>query len=151
MSTNRKSEMGRSIRSGGRSVHFASVVPQFAVEDVVQTAEYYRRVLGFTILGYWDGDGIHNDSDRPAVFGIVERDRVRLHFSRSLEPFPRGGGSEDKYDAYFHVSGIDRLADELRALGADILDGPADRAYGQRELVIRDANGLVLAFGQPIH
>lgn len=78
MTTNRKSDMGCSKGSGGRSVHFDSVVPQFAVQDVGQTAE-------------------------------------------------------------------------LRALGAEILDGPTDREYGQRKLVIRDANGLVLAFGQSIH
>jgi hypothetical protein len=36
----------------------------------------------------------------------------------------------------------------LRALGADILEGPEDRVYQQRELVIKDCNGLILAFGE---
>jgi hypothetical protein len=30
----------------------------------------------------------------------------------------------------------------------DILEGPENRVYGQRELVVRDCNGLVLAFGE---
>jgi hypothetical protein len=35
-----------------------------------------------------------------------------------------------------------------RARGADILEGPVARSYGHRELVVRDCNGLVLAFGE---
>ena len=31
---------------------------------------------------------------------------------------------------------------------AEILDGPEDRVYGQRELVVKDCNGLILAFGE---
>ena len=39
---------------------------------------------------------------------------------------------------------------EVRAHGAVIMDGPEDRIYGQRELVVRDCNGVVLAFGEPL-
>ena len=42
----------------------------------------------------------------------------------------------------------DSLTDELRARGADILDGPEARVYGQRELVVRDCSDFVLAFGE---
>ena len=48
----------------------------------------------------------------------------------------------------FEFSGLDALVAELRARGADILDGPEDRMYGQREIVVRDCNGQVLAFGE---
>ncbi|HVK00955.1 MAG TPA: hypothetical protein VM365_08805 [Gemmatimonadales bacterium] len=47
------------------------------------------------------------------------------------------------------MSGLDALVAELRARGAD-MDGPEDRIYGQRELVVRDCNGVVLAFGEPL-
>jgi catechol-2,3-dioxygenase len=29
------------------------IAPQLVVKDVVQTAEYYRDVLGFSVLGYF--------------------------------------------------------------------------------------------------
>jgi hypothetical protein len=32
--------------------------------------------------------------------------------------------------------------------GGDHLDGPTYREYQQRELVVRDLNGLILAFGE---
>jgi hypothetical protein len=49
------------------SVRSLSAVPQFTVPDVVQTAEYYRDVLGFAIAGYWAD---------PPVFAIVQRELV---------------------------------------------------------------------------
>jgi hypothetical protein len=49
---------------------------------------------------------------------------------------------------YFHVTGVDALGAELRRRRATILEGPDDREYEQRELVVRDCNGLILAFGE---
>jgi len=46
------------------------------------------------------------------------------------------------------VTGIDELAAELRKRGANIVDGPKDRVYGQREIIVRDCNGFILAFGE---
>jgi hypothetical protein len=45
---------------------------------------------------------------------------------------------------------VDELATELRERGAEIIDGPEDRIYNERELVVRDCNGLVLCFGEEI-
>jgi hypothetical protein len=81
-------------------------------------------------------------------FAIVWRDQVQVFFKRADQPDVRTGRAEGACDAYFRVIGIDELAEELRARGADILDGPEDRIYGQRELVVMDCNGLVLGFGE---
>jgi predicted enzyme related to lactoylglutathione lyase len=121
-------------------IRFNRAVPQFTVPDLRRTAEYYRDVLGFTIEGYWD---------TPPVFAIVRRDEVSVYFSRSDEG-PRGTSrAEDAYDVYFHIDGVDQLAADLGARGAEILDGPENRVYGRRELVIRDCNGRILTFGEP--
>jgi uncharacterized glyoxalase superfamily protein PhnB len=130
------------------SIRFDSVAPQFTVPDVVHTAQYYRDVLGFEIAGYWDGEQVHLDAGRPAVFGIVRRDQTRLHFNRADQSDLPTSRAEGAYDVYFHVTGVDELAEELSRRGADILDGPEDRAYAQRELIVRDCNGLILAFGE---
>ena len=117
---------------------FLAAVPQFTVADLIGTTEYYRDVLGFNIEGYFAD---------PPVFGIVSRDYVQVFFSRGAETM-RTGRAKEAYDVYIRVTEIDALAADLRGRGADIVDGPADRVYGQRELVIRDCNGLILAFGQ---
>ena len=46
--------------------------------------------------------------------------------------------AEGAPDVYLRVTGVDVLTEELRTRGADIIDGPEDRVYGQRELVVTD-------------
>jgi catechol 2,3-dioxygenase-like lactoylglutathione lyase family enzyme len=130
------------------TVRVVAVVPQFAVPDLVRTEEYYRDVLGFQIAGYWDGKRASLTPDPPPVFAIVRRDQVEVFFNRADQPGAGTGRAQGGYDAYLRVIGIDALAEELRTRGADILEGPEDRVYGQRELVVRDCNGLALAFGE---
>ena len=130
------------------SARFVSATPQFTVPDVKRTAEYYRDVLGFEIEGYWSGEGVTHAPDAPPVFGIVRRDQVEVFFNRAQGPEARTGRAKGAYDAYLRVTAIDALAEELRSRGADIVDGPVDRIYGQRELVVGDCNGLILAFGE---
>jgi hypothetical protein len=129
-------------------VRFEAAVPQFTVADVVRTAEYYRDVLGFAIAGYWNGRRASLAADPPPVFGIVQRDQVQVFFNRADAGSVRTGRAAGAYDAYLRVTGLDDLAAEFRARGADVLEGPEERGYGQRELIVRDCNGLVLAFGE---
>lgn len=131
-------------------VRFEAVIPQFTVPDVVHTAEYYRDVLGFRIASYWDGSRASLATEPPPVFGIVGRNQIQVFFNRADGSPPRTGRAAGAYDAYLCVSGLEALAAELRARGAEILDGPEERSYGQRELVVRDCNGLILAFGEEI-
>jgi len=134
--------------SPSSTIRFASVVPQFTVPDLVRTAEYYRDVLGFQIAGYWDGERVTLAPEAPPFFAVVWRDNVELFFNRGDGREVRTGRAEGAYDAYFRVGGIEDLAQELRARGGEILSGPENRVYEQRELVIRDCNGLILAFGE---
>jgi catechol 2,3-dioxygenase-like lactoylglutathione lyase family enzyme len=129
---------------------FEAVVPQFTVPDVVHTAEYYRDVLGFRIDGYWDGSRTSLATEPPRVFGIVGRDQIQVFFNRADGSPSRTGRAAGAYDAYLCARGLEALAAELRARGAEILEGPEERRYGQRELVVKDCNGLILAFGEEI-
>ena len=130
------------------TIRFIAAVPQFTVPDVVRAAEYYRNVLGFQIAGYWDGERVSSATASPPVFACVWRDQIQVFFSRADEPEVRARPTEGAPDAYLRVTGIDALAEELRTRGADILDGPEDRIYGQRELVVTDCNRLILCFGE---
>ena len=131
-----------------QSISFLAAVPQFTVPDLVKTAEYYRDVLGFNVEGYWDGSSATLTPTSPPVFAIVSRDHVQIFFNRANQSDVRTGRTEGGYDAYLRVKGIDALAEALRLRKADIIDGPEDRVYGQRELVVRDCNGLILCFGE---
>jgi len=122
--------------------NFHSIVPQFTVPDLVQTAQYYRDVLGFQIRGYWQD---------PPVFVIVARGDIELFFNLATPgTLPRTGRVPGGYDAYLKITGLEALAAQWEKQGANILEGPVDREYGMRELVIEDCNGLILALGETI-
>ena len=122
-------------------VRLDAVAPQFTVPDVVRTAEHYRDVLGFRIADYWGA---------PPTFAIVWRDAVEIFLNQADGSPPRSGRARGAYDMYLRVAGVARLAEELRGRGAEIVEGPARRVYDQLELVVRDCNGLVLCFGEPV-
>ena len=134
--------------SGSRML---AAVPQFTVADLPATVRYYHDVLGFQMAGYWNGEGVTPTPGADSVFAIVFRDDVQFFFSRADDVGASGmrtGRADGAYDVYLRVTGIDELAKELRGRGANIVDGPEDRVYGQRELVVVDCNDLVLAFGE---
>jgi len=130
------------------NISFVAAVPQFAALDLVRAAEYYRDVLGFQIAGYWDGENVSLAPETPPDFAIEWRDQVQVFFNRADQPDDCPRPAEDAPNVYLRVTGIDALAEELRTRGADIINGPEDRTYGQRELVVKDCNGLILCFGE---
>jgi catechol 2,3-dioxygenase-like lactoylglutathione lyase family enzyme len=118
------------------------LAPQHWVADVIETAEFYRDVLGFAF------DSFYGD---PPGFVIVDRDGARLMFrSRQGQPASPSNWTRpgDLTDIYLYVDDVDALAAEFRAKGAEILREPAPQEYAIRELHVRDCNGLVLCFGQ---
>jgi predicted enzyme related to lactoylglutathione lyase len=118
----------------------AGIAPQFVVPDVVQAAEYYRDVFGFEIIDYFLD---------PPVFAMVERDGPQIHFGKidQGDVTPNATKRRVGLDAYVWVSDVDALAEEFSASGAKIIEGPVDRVYGRREIVVEDCFGYRLAFG----
>jgi hypothetical protein len=114
--------------------------PHFVVPDVVASAEHYRDVLGFKIVGYWLD---------PPVFAIVARDDVEIQFGKSdnrVLPSPNNVRRESGLDAYIWVNDLDALYAELQGRSAKILEAPAMRAYKCYELLVEDNFGLRLCF-----
>lgn len=117
---------------------FRSIAPQLVVQDVVATAEYYRDVLGFTIIGSWA---------EPPVYAMVARDGVEIHFGKSEKAGTSNAAVRSgSFDVYIWISDIDAIFEELTENGADIVEGPIKRIYESTEVVVRDCNGFVLTF-----
>jgi catechol 2,3-dioxygenase-like lactoylglutathione lyase family enzyme len=136
--------LSMSERQKSGASRMTSVAPYFLVDDVFATAEFYRDALGFTFDEFF---GV------PPSFTIVERDDVRIFF-RQVRPArppaarPNRSVMGETFDAYIYVSNVDDLATELRTKKIEIIEGPINRTYNMRELLVRDCNGYVLAFGQ---
>jgi catechol 2,3-dioxygenase-like lactoylglutathione lyase family enzyme len=122
------------------NIEFKAIVPQLVVPDVQKTAEYYRDVLGFEILGYFLD---------PPVYSMVRRGEVELHFGKSdsgdvqkNEAIRKGLGT----DVNMIVSDIKGLHDELSAAGANIIRPPIKRIYGSIEFEILDCDNHKIVF-----
>ncbi|HKV60501.1 MAG TPA: VOC family protein [Candidatus Acidoferrum sp.] len=117
-----------------------SICPHFVVPDVVVSAEYYRDVLGFKIMGYWFD---------PPVFAIVARDNVEIQLGKSdggAPPSPNSVRREESLDAYIWVDDVDALCAELQERRAKILEPPTLRVYKCYEMMIEDNCGFRLCF-----
>src|SRR5262245_18956963 len=91
------------------------VVPYLIVDDLAQSAEFYRDKLGFEFDRYWG---------EPPSFVIVHRDSVFI----MLKSVGSTGHVRPNYrvnpdacwDAYIWVKDANPLYDELRARGVEI-------------------------------
>jgi catechol 2,3-dioxygenase-like lactoylglutathione lyase family enzyme len=114
------------------------------VEDVRKATDYYRDALGFDVELY----------DRiPGHYGYARRDGCHVHFARFDGVAPRPNSEvvpPDMFDAYFWVDDVDRLYAEVVERSAEVVHGPVDQEYGLREFRVRDPDGHILAFGQPL-
>lgn len=129
------------MQSTSNNVIFKSIAPSFVVNNVVTTAEYYRDVLGFEVLGYFAD---------PPVFAMVGRGGVEIHFGKADAESQRSNLELRKIssDAYIWVDDVEALFHELKASGADIVEGPTRRIYDCVEMEVRDCNGFKLVFSQ---
>ena len=114
------------------------------VKDIVESAEYYRDVLGFTFDRFF-GD--------PPSFCIVDRGGARLMLRQPRDPANLRASNTtliaDFTDAFLYADDVEALAEEFRQKGADIVMPPTYRPiWNGKEMQVRDPNGWVLTFGQ---
>jgi uncharacterized glyoxalase superfamily protein PhnB len=110
---------------------FIQGAPVLHVQDVEKTAAYYRDVLGFT----------SDFGDQ--TYAVVWRDNSAVHFVKS-------DGQPSGVHLFQWVQDVDAYHRELVDRSAEIAEAPTDRAYGIRELTVRDINGVNIVFGQDI-
>jgi predicted enzyme related to lactoylglutathione lyase len=112
------------------------------VKDVVKAAKHYRDAMGFAYERFWG---------EPPSFVILYRDGMYLMLKQvedARHVIPHWTVSEQLWDAYFWVSGVDALHAELVRRGAKIDYGPCDQPYGCREFGAQDLDGHDIGFGE---
>ena len=108
---------------------FSHPTPELPVADVERAQQYYRDTLGFEIGWLYPGKEI----------GAVSRDNVAIFFRRKSQPF----------DASVHwvfAADIDATYDELRSLGAQIVEPLEKKPWGLRQFTVQDLDGNVFYF-----
>ncbi len=113
------------------------------VKNVIISAEYYRDMLGFTIVNYYG---------HPPGFAIVQRDDNYLMFS-SAPPekiTPNWKIAEKTSNVYFWVNDAETLYKEFVDSGANIDYSLYTTPYGIKEFGINDPDEYDISFGEII-
>ena len=121
--------------------NITQVTPFMIVPALEPALDFMVNVLGFEI-GYRSGD-----------YAYVSRESagVRIMEAGPGNPFQPG---TRRFAYYFDCKDVDALYSDLKK-GLDVLPsedvhGPADKPYGQRELLVLAPDGNLIAFGQSI-
>ena len=109
-------------------------VPILNVASLAETMRCFSDELGWHRLWDW-GD--------PADFGAVALDRAELFLCQG------GQGGPGTWVMCF-VDDVDAYAAAIRPRTATVREGPVDRPWGVRELLIELPDGHVIRFGGPV-
>lgn len=123
---------------------FNGMAAVFLVDDVGETARWYRDALGFEFDTFPDHEPFKWASVRRGRTEIMLQDAPGYR-KQNLTPLRAAGA----WDVYFYVEDADGLFATLDGR-AEIRRPPMDQPYRMREFEIADPNGYVLVFGQDL-
>ena len=114
-----------------------SFAPQFLVEDLERSIEYYKR-LGFTFGQPWEG-----------FYAIGLRDGLELHLKKApKDPDERRHFRDNEHlDAAAGVDGIEAFFNQCVANGVTILKPLAATEWGTKDFYVEDPDGYIISFG----
>jgi catechol 2,3-dioxygenase-like lactoylglutathione lyase family enzyme len=122
-------------------LNFIQVTPFMIVEDLEKALAFFVDLLDFEV------------QFRASDYAYVQRETAgfRIWEQTGKDAAPAG---TRRFAYYIDVHDVDRLYAELKPkldlLPAGDVHGPADKHYGQRELLILAPDGNLLAFGHAI-
>lgn len=130
---------------------FQSITANLMVEDVDESVSYYEKVLGFKLE-----ISVPKDNGK-LQWAMVSRDSVDIMLherANIIEEMPElegtepGGGS---ITLYVKMEGIDNFYEEVRMKNdTEIIKEPNTTFYGMNEFILRDINGYIITFAEPV-
>lgn len=122
-------------------VNFHQITPFMHVDDVQAAVAFFVDILGFRQLYRQPG------------YAYIEREGCGIRILEAGEGNPMLPGNR-RFRYYIDVRDVDALYAELKpkldTLPKGDVHGPADKPYGQRELLVLAPDGDLVAFGQGI-
>ena len=116
--------------------------PFLVVPDVLAALEHYRDVLGFDVEPW----GL-----APETNGTATRDGCTIFLNLGERAVPNSEVCPpDLFDVYLWTDDVRALRAEFAERGADVILEPCEQPWGMLEIRVRDLNGYVLGFGQPL-
>ena len=119
---------------------FEQVTPFLHVPDLQKALAFFTDILGFTVPFRQDG------------YAYIHRETLGFRLLEAEEDQTAAG--RRRFACYIDVRDVDALYAELKArldtLPPGDVHGPADKSYGQRELLVLAPDGELIVFGMEI-
>ena len=119
---------------------FEQVTPFLHVPDLQKALDFFTDILGFTVPFREEG------------YAYIHRETVGFRLLEA-EQDQTGAGSR-RFAYYIDVRDVDALYAELKpkldTLPPGDVHGPADKPYGQRELLVLAPDGELIVFGMEL-
>lgn len=114
-----------------------SLAPQFLVEDLDRSMDFYRGKLGFS-FEVWGG-----------FYAIGRRDGLELHLKHAKRPeSERSFRREHEHlDASAGVEGVEAFYGQCVAQDVNILKPLGATPWGTKDFYVEDPDGYVICFG----
>lgn len=122
------------MSSSTKTISAEALTPILYVRDFAEAVDYYTEKLLFRKLWDWGN---------PPDFGAVALGKVEIFFCRG------GQGHPGTWLSLF-IEDVDDYFQRITKLGAEVIEPPANRPWGMREMQVRDPNQHVLRFGHGI-
>lgn len=134
--------MARGRSKLGPMSNTLQITPFMHVRDLASAVAFLEDVLGFETVLRMGGEYAYLEREGAGLRVLARKDAI---------VFPADCG---RFAYYIDVRDVDSVHAELRekleALPAEDVHGPADKPYGQRELIVRAPDGQLLVFGAEI-
>ncbi len=124
--------------------------PLLTVSDLQASSKWYQDVLGFEHIFTMPGPG-----GAPALVHLrwLKYADLLIAAPRPGQEItgPRGAGVSLNFSMLGRFDGsVDKIAEQAKRLGADIVSGPLDQPWNVRELTVLDPDGYRLIFTAPL-
>ena len=115
------------------------IAPQFLVDDLRRSIEYYCQCLGFEL-----------DFNYEAFYASVSRDGCAIHLKAApkTEADRTHRKQHEHLDAYVAVRNAAALHDELRSRGALVTKPLEERPWSCMDFYVEDPDGYILCFSE---
>ena len=121
--------------------NFIQITPFMHVKDLAGALQFFTETLEFEVRFRMSG------------YAYIEREGVGFRILEGEGPESAPPGNR-RFAYYIDVRDVDRLYAELKGkldqLPTGDVHGPADKEYGQRELLVLAPDGNLIAFGHAI-
>jgi Glyoxalase/Bleomycin resistance protein/Dioxygenase superfamily. len=114
--------------------------PVFPTPDIIRTAEYYEKALGFRVVKFLD-------AKEPHICLYRDSTEIILTKSNGQEVIPNRKLYGYGYDAYFITDNQEELQEEFKNAGANIVRPLFKVDYHIQEFVVEDIDGRWIGFG----